>query len=251
MIKANSECSLKECLIVVGILSGYLASYLLIDDVGGWRTMYGLSVVPALALLFGMVLSLLNHLKPSLLSRLIGDSAANSNFFKTFLIGSLPLCLDDLGDQKSAGNTLCIVRIPTKHLHNLLASSEWSILQSVRSAPSKDCWLARLKWGDFLQAWLPESPRWLVLSGAGKKAAQESIQKLRGGEANPSSINAEVDSICTKTKEGQKTAGKTFWPVNHVRLNLNIAKTFHSSSYLWHWNGKALCKQLHCAIFLP
>ena len=47
--------SLKECLIVVGILSGYLASYLLIDTVGGWRTMYGLSFFPAVGLLLGMV----------------------------------------------------------------------------------------------------------------------------------------------------------------------------------------------------
>ena len=48
-------CSLKECLIVVGILSGYLASYLFIDNVGGWRTMYGLSFIPSIALLLGMV----------------------------------------------------------------------------------------------------------------------------------------------------------------------------------------------------
>lgn len=39
----------------MGILSGYLISYLFIDDVGGWRSMYGLSVWPAIALLLGMV----------------------------------------------------------------------------------------------------------------------------------------------------------------------------------------------------
>lgn len=51
----TTACSLKECLIVVGILSGYLASYLLIDQVGGWRSMYGLAIVPAIALAGGMV----------------------------------------------------------------------------------------------------------------------------------------------------------------------------------------------------
>ena len=40
-------CSLKEVLIVVGILLGYLASYEFVDTVGGWRIMYGASAVPA------------------------------------------------------------------------------------------------------------------------------------------------------------------------------------------------------------
>lgn len=48
-------CSLKECLIVVGILLGYLVSYLYIEQVGGWRSMYGLSIIPAVALGAGMV----------------------------------------------------------------------------------------------------------------------------------------------------------------------------------------------------
>lgn len=40
---------------MVGILGGYLASYLFIDQVGGWRTMYGLSLLPGIALALGMV----------------------------------------------------------------------------------------------------------------------------------------------------------------------------------------------------
>jgi len=48
-------CSLKEAFIVTGILLGYLASYLFIDDVGGWRLMYGLAAGPALVVLAGMV----------------------------------------------------------------------------------------------------------------------------------------------------------------------------------------------------
>ena len=48
-------CSLKECLIVVGILLGYLVSYLFIDTTGGWRYMFGLAAIPTLALGLGMV----------------------------------------------------------------------------------------------------------------------------------------------------------------------------------------------------
>lgn len=40
---------------MTGILLGYLASYLFIDDIGGWRLMYGLAAGPALIVLAGMV----------------------------------------------------------------------------------------------------------------------------------------------------------------------------------------------------
>jgi MFS family permease len=47
--------SLKEMFIVGGILLGYLTSYLFVDNVGGWRLMYGLAAGPAVILLAGMV----------------------------------------------------------------------------------------------------------------------------------------------------------------------------------------------------
>ena len=40
---------------MVGILLGYLLSYLFIEEVGGWRSMYGAAILPALALFAGMV----------------------------------------------------------------------------------------------------------------------------------------------------------------------------------------------------
>eukprot|EP01023_Acetabularia_acetabulum_P013149 TRINITY_DN16287_c0_g1_i2.p1 TRINITY_DN16287_c0_g1~~TRINITY_DN16287_c0_g1_i2.p1 ORF type:complete len:556 (-),score=93.06 TRINITY_DN16287_c0_g1_i2:290-1795(-) len=46
--------SLKEGFIVGGILLGYLASYLLIQTVGGWRYMFGAALIPAIALAIGM-----------------------------------------------------------------------------------------------------------------------------------------------------------------------------------------------------
>ena len=58
----NPPRSLKEVLIVVGILLGYLASYEFVDTLGGWRIMYGASAVPALLLLAGMVRALFSLL---------------------------------------------------------------------------------------------------------------------------------------------------------------------------------------------
>ncbi|KAK9787605.1 hypothetical protein WJX73_003758 [Symbiochloris irregularis] len=46
--------SLKEGLIVLGILLGYLISYLFVDQEAGWRYMYGAAAIPALALGLGM-----------------------------------------------------------------------------------------------------------------------------------------------------------------------------------------------------
>ena len=46
--------SLKEAVVVVGILLGYLGGALWIEDVGGWRLMFGSAVFPALVLGAGM-----------------------------------------------------------------------------------------------------------------------------------------------------------------------------------------------------
>lgn len=53
----KSGRSLKEGFIVGGILLGYLASYALVDAVGGWRYIYALPLLPAGVLLAGMVRS--------------------------------------------------------------------------------------------------------------------------------------------------------------------------------------------------
>ena len=67
-----------------------------------------------------------------------------------------------------------------------------------------------------MQFWLPESPRWLVLSGAGKKAAQDSIQRLQGNTATKSEVAEEVESISAKTSQGQKSAGNLHLKFIHV-----------------------------------
>lgn len=90
--------SLKEAFIVGGILAGYAASYVFVEQVGGWRWMYGLAAAPALLLALGMTS-------------------------------------------------------------------------------------------------LPESPRWLLLSGAGPAAASEALRRAKGRVADEASIQAEVGGI--------------------------------------------------------
>ncbi|CAN0474198.1 unnamed protein product, partial [Discosporangium mesarthrocarpum] len=46
--------SLKEAMIVLGILLGYLVGYALEDRVGGWRLTYGVATYPAVAMFLGM-----------------------------------------------------------------------------------------------------------------------------------------------------------------------------------------------------
>ncbi|EFN53468.1 hypothetical protein CHLNCDRAFT_25635 [Chlorella variabilis] len=79
--------SLKEAFIVGGILAGYAASFVFVEQLGGWRWMYGLAAAPAVVLAAGML-------------------------------------------------------------------------------------------------WLPESPRWLLLSGAGPAAASAALRKAKGRTAN-------------------------------------------------------------------
>jgi sugar porter (SP) family MFS transporter len=47
--------SLKEALICVGVLSGYSLGYLTAEQVGGWRTIFGAALFPAIALGAGML----------------------------------------------------------------------------------------------------------------------------------------------------------------------------------------------------
>ncbi|CAL5219592.1 g1455 [Coccomyxa viridis] len=100
--------SLKEVLVVCGILLGYLGSYLFVDTVGGWRLMYGASAVPAVILLGGMF-------------------------------------------------------------------------------------------------WLPDSPRWLLLSGAGKSRAEKDLVRARGSTADAAAVQRELAGIEKSVREAQAT----------------------------------------------
>ncbi|KAI3424105.1 hypothetical protein D9Q98_009466 [Chlorella vulgaris] len=103
--------SLKEAFIVGGILAGYAASYVYIEQLGGWRWMYGLAALPAVVLAAGMY-------------------------------------------------------------------------------------------------WLPESPRWLLLSGAGPKAAVAALRRTKGSVANDAAVQVEVDGILDAMAASPKDISK-------------------------------------------
>ena len=46
--------SMKEAMIVVGMLLGYSLGWFLEDSAGGWRWTYGVAAVPAVGMLAGM-----------------------------------------------------------------------------------------------------------------------------------------------------------------------------------------------------
>ena len=45
------------------------------------------------------------------------------------------------------------------------------------------------------QAWLPESPRWLLLSGSGQGAAAAALRRLKGSAAVEAAVVAEIAEI--------------------------------------------------------
>ena len=60
---------------MLGILLGYLTGYLFVEDIGGWRSMYGIAAVPALVAGLGMV-SFWAAPTPCLMSMLAASVAA-------------------------------------------------------------------------------------------------------------------------------------------------------------------------------
>lgn len=46
--------SMKEAMIVVGMLFGYTIGWVLTDTAGGWRFTYGVGAVPAVGMMVGM-----------------------------------------------------------------------------------------------------------------------------------------------------------------------------------------------------
>lgn len=46
--------SMKEAMIVVGMLMGYSIGWVLEDTVGGWRFTYGVGAIPSVAMFIGM-----------------------------------------------------------------------------------------------------------------------------------------------------------------------------------------------------
>lgn len=61
----------------------------------------------------------------------------------------------------------------------------------------------------FLQIWLPDSPRWLLLAGKGRGAAEGALSRAWGKFGSDSTlVKAEVSNMLLTVTEGAKAAGQ-------------------------------------------
>ena len=54
-----------------------------------------------------------------------------------------------------------------------------------------------------MQVWLPDSPRWLLLSGAGKARAEQDLVRARGSRADPAAVQRELAGIEKSVREAK------------------------------------------------
>lgn len=59
-------------------------------------------------------------------------------------------------------------------------------------------------WLKWLQAWLPDSPRWLMLAGKGKDAATKATKRLRGSFGSNAAVQTEVEGIIASTRSSSQ-----------------------------------------------
>ena len=57
-----------------------------------------------------------------------------------------------------------------------------------------------------MQFWLPDSPRWLLLSGAGKSRAEKDLVRARGSTADAAAVQRELAGIEKSVREAQAMA---------------------------------------------
>ncbi len=75
-----------------------------------------------------------------------------------------------------------------------------------------------------LQFWLPDSPRWLMLSGQGKPAARSAVERLRGRFADEASVQGEVEDMAKSCQSIQAKAGELL--SNFVLPDLSFLSVF-------------------------
>ncbi len=56
-----------------------------------------------------------------------------------------------------------------------------------------------------VQFWLPDSPRWLLLSGAGRSRAEKDLVRARGSTADAAAVQRELAGIEKSVREAQAT----------------------------------------------
>ena len=69
-----------------------------------------------------------------------------------------------------------------------------------------------------MQLWLPDSPRWLLLSGAGKLQAEKDLVRARGSTADPAAVQKELAGIEKSVREAQAMDSPGESPVMHALL---------------------------------
>jgi hypothetical protein len=104
------------------------------------------------------------------------------------------------------------------------------------------------------QAWLAESPRWLLLSGAGREAAEDALSRARGSPANAAVIDVEVDAMVRSLQSaeavssgatgatslaGRSVRGPQHWLVGQSTRWLAVCSVpMESSGGPWVWLGR-------------
>ena len=64
-----------------------------------------------------------------------------------------------------------------------------------------------------MQFWLPDSPRWLLLSGAGKSRAEKDLVRARGSSADAAAVQRELAGIEKSVREAQATVSPGMHPL--------------------------------------
>jgi hypothetical protein len=61
-----------------------------------------------------------------------------------------------------------------------------------------------------VQLWLPDSPRWLLLSGKGKLQAQAAVERLRGKYADPAVVSEEIEEMAATNQQNQRKTSEFY-----------------------------------------
>lgn len=138
----------------------YAASFVFVEQLGGWRWMYGLAAAPAVVLAAGeRVLAAV-----MVAARGAGLAANPSKQFGACATGGP-------GQQQH----------PLRLRRLLPSCSPWQRQPQATCLAMAHCTPPLNPAG---MLWLPESPRWLLLSGAGPAAASAALRKAKGRTAN-------------------------------------------------------------------